>query len=207
MGSGLSKPSTAPTLYIAKQVRPESKAVLMTTVLARINLNVKIVNISKEDQHGEAFKAINPDHKLPTLVDGSLTLWESRAIQQYLLDRYTPDHSLYPQDPVKRAPINRIIQYEIVNFAPAVVEYVMAGISKRPEKLGRVALALDYIEKLLEKSKHLCSDQISIADLSVLAHVDFLAIVNFRFDRWPNVRTWMHSLHTKYFPSALALEN
>ena len=39
------------------------------------------------DQHGEAFKAINPNSKVPVIVDGDTTVFDSNAILLYLAEK------------------------------------------------------------------------------------------------------------------------
>ena len=47
------------------------------------------------------FLKINPNGRIPTLVDGDLTLWESMAINLYLARTYGGD--LYPSEPRDQA--------------------------------------------------------------------------------------------------------
>ncbi|MFZ1815765.1 MAG: glutathione S-transferase family protein [Rhizobiaceae bacterium] len=48
------------------------------------------------------FRAFSPTGKVPVLVDGDLTVWESLAILEYLADRF-PNHGFWPQDRATRA--------------------------------------------------------------------------------------------------------
>ena len=48
------------------------------------------------------YLAINPLGKIPALVDGDLTLSDSKVICRYLEDAY-PEPALYPKAPVDRA--------------------------------------------------------------------------------------------------------
>ncbi|MGL4812112.1 MAG: glutathione S-transferase, partial [Beijerinckiaceae bacterium] len=46
--------------------------------------------------------AYNPQGKVPALVDGDVTVWETLAIIEYLADRY-PDKAIWPRNPKARA--------------------------------------------------------------------------------------------------------
>ena len=55
---------------------------------------------------GEADKRrildVTPSGKVPVLVDGDITIWDSLAIIEYLAERF-PEKRLWPQDPAQRA--------------------------------------------------------------------------------------------------------
>jgi glutathione S-transferase len=46
---------------------------------------------------------LNPQHAVPTLVDGDLVLTESRAVAVYVAEAYGKGTTLYPDDPKIRA--------------------------------------------------------------------------------------------------------
>jgi glutathione S-transferase len=47
-----------------------------------------LVDRAQGAQHSAAYKALNPNGKIPTLVDGDLVLWETAAIVLHLLDAH-----------------------------------------------------------------------------------------------------------------------
>lgn len=49
---------------------------LLTAKALGIDLNLKSLNLMVGEQLKPEFVAINPQHCVPTLVDGDLTLWE-----------------------------------------------------------------------------------------------------------------------------------
>ncbi len=49
------------------------------------------VDFSAEYRASDAWRAMNPVGKVPVLVDGELTMFESGAMVQYLLDRYSTE--------------------------------------------------------------------------------------------------------------------
>ena len=50
----------------------------------------------------ERMLAHGPTGKVPVLIDGDITVWESLAIMEYVADRF-PDHSIWPADRAARA--------------------------------------------------------------------------------------------------------
>ena len=50
------------------------------------------------DLNSPGFRALNPNGRVPTLVDGELVLWESMAIDLYLARNYGATTGLWPDD-------------------------------------------------------------------------------------------------------------
>ncbi|RXG56399.1 Glutathione S-transferase 1, isoform C [Armadillidium vulgare] len=70
------------------------RAVGLVAKALGISLNKKVTLLLKGEHLTPEFLAINPQHCIPTLVDGDLKLWESRAIVLFG-SKYGKDDSLY----------------------------------------------------------------------------------------------------------------
>ena len=55
---------------------PPCRAVWLTLSALGLSPNMKVVDLFKEEHNKPDFVAINPQHCVPTLVDGKLTIWE-----------------------------------------------------------------------------------------------------------------------------------
>lgn len=55
-----------------------------------------------DEAKNPAFAEFSPTKKVPVLVDGELSIWESLAILEYLADRF-PSLKLWPDDMIARA--------------------------------------------------------------------------------------------------------
>jgi glutathione S-transferase len=105
-------------LYFAPHSRP-CRAVLLLIRVLGIDVEIKNINLSKGEQHNEEFKKLNPDSKIPVIVDtDGFTLSESRAILAYLVNSKSPESDLYPSDTKKRALVDQKLYYDATVIYP-----------------------------------------------------------------------------------------
>jgi len=72
---------------------------------------LKVLSFSEKDHLKPAFVAINPRHRVPTIVDEGFVVWESLAILEYLDERFGKGKArLYPGTVQDRARIRRLIR-------------------------------------------------------------------------------------------------
>jgi maleylpyruvate isomerase len=92
----------------------------------RIALNLKAlpyvlhaVNLMKDggEQFGAAYRVVNPQSRVPTLVHDGQRFGQSLAIIEYL-DETFPDHRLIPRDPVDRARVRMLSQIIACDIQP-----------------------------------------------------------------------------------------
>ena len=96
----------------------------------RIALNLKgiaredsFLHLEKGDQFAAAYRAINPQMVVPTLIDGDIKLFQSLAILEYLDEKY-PEPPLLPADPQARAWVRGIALINAADSHPLIVPRV-----------------------------------------------------------------------------------
>jgi GST-like protein len=60
------------------------------------------VNLQKNEQMTPEFLKLNPNHKIPVIVDDGQVIWESGAILLHLGEKHDPKGLILPKDPRKR---------------------------------------------------------------------------------------------------------
>ena len=84
------------------------------------------------------YRAMNPNGRVPTLVQGDFVLWESNAIIRYLaLSQIEAESeaalSLYPAAAVKRAPVERWLDWVLTTMQPAERPLFWNMVRTKPE--------------------------------------------------------------------------
>lgn len=90
----------------------------------------------------EKMLAHSPAGKVPVLIDGDVTVWESLAILEYLAETY-PQRGLWPEDPVSRAEARSISAEMHAGFS-ALRDYYPMNMRKRiPGRTPTADVAVD----------------------------------------------------------------
>ena len=66
------------------------------------------------------YRAINPNGKVPTIIDGDFVLWESNACTRYLAGKYAAG-TLYPDNLQVRGDAERWMDWQIATVSPTLV--------------------------------------------------------------------------------------
>lgn len=154
------------------------------------------------------YLALNPVGKVPALVDGATTLWESNAINWYLAERY-PRALLLPPTPEGRAAVLRWAFFQASHVSPAAtavhrslnpahVRYLGQHTDAQEAASGRKELErfLPVLESALSKADWLVGDY-SLADIAFAPHLGFLVQYGFDFPGTPRVRAWLERIRAR----------
>jgi maleylacetoacetate isomerase len=81
------------------------------------------LHLEKGDQFADAYRAVNPQMVVPTLIDGDIKLFQSLAILEYLDEAY-PEPPLLPADPLARAWVRGLALINVADSHPLIVPRV-----------------------------------------------------------------------------------
>src|SRR5262249_47179573 len=115
-GHGSRKEQTMKLHY--NPLSSSSRRVLIAAKRLGIQLELNALDLRNAHDR-QALVKLNPNSKVPVLVDGDFTLWESVAIMQYFCER-TPGQKLYPRELRVRTDVNRWLSWAQAHWAPAI---------------------------------------------------------------------------------------
>lgn len=149
-----------------------------------------------------AYRALNPNGKVPTLRDGDLVVWESHAIVRYLAATYGAG-SWWPVDPSKRALSDQWMDWTATTFQPAwlaVFELVVRTPVERHDAT-RIAAAKARAEALfamldtqLAGRQFLTGDKPTYADIGAGVSLYRWMTMEIAQGVRPNVEGWYQRL-------------
>ena len=80
-----------------------------------------------------AYLSLNPNGKVPTLVDGDTVIWESNTILRYLASKHKS--ALYPTDLAQRTQVERWMDWMLASLNPPYLGIFMEA-KKAPNERG-----------------------------------------------------------------------
>lgn len=132
------------------------------------------VNFAAEYRATPEWRALNPVGKVPAMTDGGMTMFESCAMMQYVLDRYgdgrlqpaknDPSYAHYLQwnwfaEATFARPLGEIVNHRR-EFDPEL-DAVVA------EMKNRATACVSVIDEMMSERPYLLGDAMSAADLSI----------------------------------------
>lgn len=134
-----------------------------------------------------AYLALNPNGKVPTLVDGDVTVWESHAVMRHIARRYGPT-PFYPQDFTARARVDMWLDWVATTLNPALGALRRAQDAAATEKALPAALsAFGILDQHLQAGPLMTGDAMTLADIAVAPHVMRWSRLRMPLPRLPHV--------------------
>jgi glutathione S-transferase len=182
-------------------ISPNSRRVVAVLHHLHLDCDIEVLDISKGEQMQADFLKLNPNHMIPTLVDGDFVLWESNAIMQYLCSK-APNNALWSANPRVQADINRWLFWQAAHFGSACsvmifervikklfmsAEADLQEIAKGEERFHRFAQVL---ELHLKGREWMVGDAVTLADFSVGSFLDLAEMAQYPMTPYTEIPRW-----------------
>lgn len=182
--------------------------------LGLLDFDAYKIDIMASDQFGSDFVAINPNSKIPALVDKSgaepVSIFESGAILLYLAQKYD---QFLPKDSAKNAQVLSWLMWQMGSapflgggfghfyaYAPTAIEY---AINRYAMEVKR---QLDVLNQHLATREFIAADEYTVADMAIYPWYGWLVLGKLyigegyhaaRFlsvDDYPHVQRWARAI-------------
>jgi GSH-dependent disulfide-bond oxidoreductase len=159
---------------------------------------VHVIDITKGDQHAPAFRTINPNGRIPAIVDNGYRVFESGAILLYLAEKCGV---LLPRDMAGKYDAIQWLMLQMGGIGPmfgqafhfrhqtpgdAPADAVAYGRARYDAEVARLSGVLD---RRLADSEYLAGDY-SVADIATYPWVALHKWLDIDFARLPHLARW-----------------
>ncbi|KAB2834833.1 MAG: glutathione S-transferase family protein [Candidatus Dadabacteria bacterium] len=170
------------------------------------------LDIFKGEQHSSGYQSVNPNRKIPVLVDGGFHMWESNAILLYIGKKYSPNR-LYLEDLEGYGRMAQWLFFGKTSIDPnlAVARFFTKFLppenrdEKRLNELrtqGNAVLGL--LDSHLEVNDYLAG-RYSMADIACYPYVNLAPEGGIDLSPYPSVMLWCDRIRSQ--PGYISMED
>lgn len=153
-----------------------------------------------------AYHEINPNGKIPTLIDGELKLVESMAINLYLASRYGREQGFWPEEAAGEG-----LAYQWSFWVMGELELPLLTLLQHKRMLpaeqrdpikvrqseGAIRRPLSILQSALAGRDYLLDERFSVADLNVAAVVIWSKPARVSLTDYPDLKSWLERCTTR----------
>ena len=184
----------ADTLYYSHNLNPR----VAVAVARYLGAPLRFVRADPMGRDRDAFRAINPNTRVPVLVEPGLTLWETDAIAMRLAGRFGPE--FWPQG--RREEVTMWVSWSAHHFTlwGGVLYFERIVVPRHlPRAPDRAAIAAAeselrpfaaVLDSALAGRRWLVGDAPTYADFRVASALPFAEQAGIVLEPFPRVRAW-----------------
>lgn len=165
-----------------------------------ISYETQSVDFAKGENKSADYLKLNPNGKVPTMIDGDLVVWESMAICYYLIEKYQA-FQFVGTTAKEHAEVNQWNFWSVIHLMGAVEPLLLQSIRKTPDsEITKVAREEDLprylgvLEGRLVGREYMVMDKFTLADITTMSVVRLGSFINYDLSSFPNINAWMARL-------------
>ena len=176
-----------------------SRAARALWIVHELNVPFEHVAMEMKDLKGADYLKINPNGKVPTLVDGDFKLFESMAINLYLSAKYNKNGflpaSLEDQALCHQWSFWGMTEVEKPLLTILIDQFMTAPDKRKPEAVAEAQKALpkpfSVLNGALQGRDYLLGSTFTVADLNLASIMSWSKPIKYDFGPYPNVAAWL----------------
>ncbi len=189
-------------LYTASTPNGRKVSIMLEEV--ELPYNLKHLSLSKMEQKDEFYLTINPNGRIPTIVDhdnDGFSVFESGAILIYLAEK---TGKFLPTDVNGRSTVIQWLMFQMAGigpmqgqanvfhrYAPERIEYAVSRYQRETRRLYEV------LDKRLSENEYLGGDFYSIADIATYPWITLHNWAGVEVEGLNNLRKWMTKIRRR----------
>ena len=179
---------------------PRSRATRCLWMLEEVGRPYELVEKTTraDDLQTAEYLRLNPNARIPTLVDGDLVLWESMAINLYLAQKYDgPMRCTSPEVLGLAAQWSFWAMLEVESLLLNLLEHraLLAEFARDPSAAERNELLLKkplgVLNDALAERGYLAGNSFTVADLNVAGILVWGKLARMELSAYPNLTRWL----------------
>lgn len=173
---------------------------------AGVPYDLTFIDFSKQEQKAPDYLKLNPNGKIPTIVDRSeeRPIFESGAILWHLAERYG---QFLPDDPVGRSEVMQWLFFQVGHIGPMMGQAMYfqriaaPNGHEEPFSIKRYVdesrRLLEVLDTRLEGKEWIAADQYTIADMAIYPWARAYLWAKISIDGLPNLRAWFDRIDAR----------
>ena len=176
-----------------------SRAARTLWIVHELDIPFEHVAMEMKDLKGPDYLKINPNGKVPAMVDGDFKLFESMAINLYLATKFNKDN-FYPASNEDRALCYQWSFWGMTELEKPLLTILIDMFMTPPDKRKPDAVAeaqkalpkpFSVLNGALQGRDYLLGSTFTVADLNLASICSWSRPIKFDFSPFPNVGTWL----------------
>jgi len=186
---------------------PRSSATRIYWAIEELGIPCEKVRLDLQagDQRKPEYLALNPNGKVPLIVDDGVPVFESMAILIHLGERYGQDKGLWPASGAKaHGQALAWVVWVAATVSPVMFRYMR---EKQDSAKGELEKLIAMVEARLSKQPFMLGEQFTYVDLAVASAMGFWRMNGHDFSAYPCVGKWIDVCQSRpAFKAAMAAQ-
>ena len=173
---------------------------------AGIPYDLTFVDFAKKEQKAPDYLKLNPNGKIPTIVDRSegRPIFESGAILWHLAEKYG---QFLPDEPAARSEVMQWLFFQVGHIGPMMGQAMYfqriaaPNGHEEPFSIKRYVdesrRLLEVLERRLERKEWIAADQYTIADMAIYPWARAYMWAKVSIDGLPNLQAWFDRIDAR----------